>query len=161
MVETGTLGLLVNPLFLNIILPFLLIFVIIYAILEKTHVLGQKYVNLIVSLIIAFIFIGVQSLVGFTLRLIPVITVLIVVLLSYFLVFGFIGIGQENKGLKITLGIIFGIAIVGALLWAAGLFEKISAIKPNSDIIGLVILLVVLAGAIALVVSTKPTPKTS
>ena len=98
-----TLSLFTHPLFMNVILPFLLIFTVVYALLEKTGVLGsdKKYANLIVAFVIGFMFIGVQSMVGFTLKIIPVIAVMIIILLGYFLVFGFIGIHQL-KGMKIT-----------------------------------------------------------
>jgi len=82
----ATLSLFEHPFFVNVLLPFLLIFTVVYAILEKTNILGEgkKSADIIVSLIIGFIFVGAQSLVGFTLSIIPVIAVMLV-LLKYIL----------------------------------------------------------------------------
>ncbi len=146
-----------HPFLVNIILPFLLIFVVIYAILEKTSVLGEgkRYANLIVAIVIGFIFIGVQEAVGFTLKLIPIVSVLIIVLLCYFLIFGFIDI-HLKKGMKIVLGIVFGIALIGAILWATGLLEKIATTTISVEVISMIIMLLIVGGAIALIISTKP-----
>ena len=150
-----TLGLFEHPFLTNIILPFLLIFVVVYAILEKTKILGdKKYTNVIVSAVLGFIWIGAQALVGFTLKLVPLFAVMIVILLGYFLVFGFIGIA-ENKGLKIALGIIFGLAIIASILWSAGIFEKISPSSWSPDVLAIIIFLALFGGAIALVVSSS------
>lgn len=157
-----TFGIFMHPFFTNIILPFLLIFVVIYAILEKTEVLGKdkRYANLIVAMVVGFMFIGVQSLVGFTLKFIPLIAVMVVILLGYFLVFGFVGIAGV-KGLKITLGILFGLAIVASIMWAAGLFEKITPANWSPEVVALIVFLAIFGGALALVLSTSPKPKTA
>jgi len=139
-----------NPFFTDIILPFLLIFVVIFAILRKSQVLGDnKFADTIVAAVIAFIFVGVPTAVGFTMKLLPVITVLVVILLCYYLIFGFLGI-HKNSGIMIGLGILFGIAFIGTILWATGVWQKISV---NEGLIGSIIMLVVLGGAIALVVA--------
>lgn len=153
-----TLSLVSNPFVTNLILPLLLVFVVVFAILEKTNLLGEnkKAANLIVAIVIALLFVGVQSVVGFTVRLLPLVAVFLVVLLGYFLVFGFIGV-HEAKGLKITLGIVFGIAFIAAVFWATGILNKFVG-KPSAEIIGIVVFLAILGGAIALVVSV-PTKK--
>ena len=138
-----------DPFFINAILPFLLIFVVTFAILKKTQVLGNnKGADLIVSLVLAFLFVTVPYAVGFTQKFIPIVSVFIVIILSFYLIFGFLGLHQV-KGLLITLGILFGLAFIGALLWVTGLWDKI---KINSSIIGTIIMIIVLGGAIALVV---------
>jgi len=151
-----------NPFFLNVILPFLLIFVVVYAILEKSNILGtgKKNANLIVALVIGFIFIGVQSFVGFTLKIIPIVAIFLIILLCYFLIFGFIGI-SGNKGIQIALGIIFGLAFIASILWATGLLAKITASSINSDVIGVIVLIIILGGAIALTLSTSKPASTA
>ena len=157
---TETFSWLTHPFFINVLLPFLLVFTVVYSILEKTAVLGKekKYANLIISLIVGFMFIGVQSLVGFTLHLIPLIAIMIVILLGYFLVFGFIGI-HENKGMKITLGILFGLAIISSILWASGLLDKITIPRLSSDAIALIVFLIIFGAAITLVLTNAPKAK--
>lgn len=139
-----------NPFFTDIILPFLLVFVVIFAVLRKSQALGDnKFADTIVAVVIAFIFVGVPQVVGFTMKLLPIITVLIVIILCYYLIFGFLGI-HRAPGVMIALGILFGVAFIGTILWATGVWEKISV---NEGLIGSIIMLVVLGGAIALVVA--------
>lgn len=160
MAELGTFNLLTNPFFSNVILPFLLIFVVIYAILEKTNLLGQgkKYANVLVALVVGFVFVGVQSAVGFTMRLIPLTVMLVMILVCFYLVFGLITEGQKIKQLQLALGIIFGIAFIIIILWAAGVLDKVSVTGMDADVIGIIALLAVLGGAIAMVLSPIKAP---
>ncbi len=153
MAESQTLNLLTSPILTNIVLPFLLVFVVVFAILEKTNILGEgkKYANLLVAIIVGLLFIGAQSLVGVTLKFLPLVAVLLVILLGYFLVFGFVGI-HLNKGMKITLGIIFGLALMAAIAWSTGILSQVSSTAPIETIVGVVLLIALLAGAIALVI---------
>lgn len=146
-------SLLVHPFFTNVILPFLLIFVVIYAILEKSAVLGpdKRYANLLVAIIIGLLFVGVQSVVGFTLRVIPLVAMLIMILLCFYLIVGFIGL-EKAKGITIALGLIFGIAFMIILLWASGLLGRIVG-EVRSEVIGIVAIVATLGAAIALVLT--------
>lgn len=155
MAEAETFNLLTHPLLTNVILPFLLMFVVIFAILEKTKLLGEdkRNANLIIALVIGILFVGVQTAVGFTIKMIPAVAVLIMILLCFWLILGFIHAGSEIKLLKIFLGIIFSIAFVVIILWALGVFSKIASIEAKSNMIAMVALVAVLGGAIALVVT--------
>ena len=143
-----------DVLFTQVILPFLLVFVVVYAILQKTKILGvNRQADVIVSLIIGFIFIGVPAAVGVTLNIIPVIAVVIVILLCFMLIFGFtgLGVGQNfNKGMKITLGIILGIAMVAIVVWATGV--KLPAL--NEEAINYIIIFALIIGAGAAIISS-------
>lgn len=152
----ASLSALSSPFLSNVLLPFLLVFVIIFALLEKTNLLGsgKRAANLIVALVIALLFIGVQGVVGFTVRLLPLVAVFVVILLGYFLIFGFIGI-HESKGLKVALGIIFGIALIAAVLWATGLLDKLSeGAGADPAVVAIGVFVAIVGGAIALVLST-------
>ena len=156
MADSQTFGLLTSPILTDIILPFLLVFVVVFAILEKTEILGKdkKYANLIIGIIVGLLFIGVQSVVGFTVKFLPLVAVFLVILLGYFLVFGFVGIHLE-KGMKIVLGIIFGVALLAAVAWSTGILSAISSAAPLTEIVGIVLLVGLLGGAIAMVVAGK------
>jgi len=147
-------SLFVSPFLSNIILPFLLVFVVVFAILEKTKILGEekRNANLIVAAIVGFLFIGAQSLVGFTIRWLPLVAIFLVILLGYFLVFGFVGI-HEVKGLKIALGIIFGLALIISILWATGLLGKVAG-AFTAETIGIIIFIAILGGTIAVVLAS-------
>lgn len=144
MVET----IFMDPFVINVILPFLLLFVVSFAILRKTKVLGEnKFADVIVAIVIAFLFVAVPQAVGLTLKIIPIISVFLVIILCYYLIFGFLEI-HKTPGILIALGIIFGLAFIGAILWATGVWEKIVI---NEKIIGTIIMIVVLGAAVALV----------
>ncbi len=161
MVEPPQTAIFANPFFLYLLLPFLLVFVVIFSILEKTSILGdgKRPANAIVAMVIAFIFVAVPSVVGITVKFIPLIALIIIVLLCLLMLFGFVGIKiEDNKGLKVTLGILLGLSLVGIFAWATGIFEKI---QFNSTIIQYVVLFVIFGGALALVVATSSPKKSS
>lgn len=163
MAEAETFNLFMHPFLTNVILPFLLIFVVIYAILEKTALLGKdkKYANVLVALVIGFVFVGVQSIVGFTLKLIPLVAMLVMILLCFYIVFGLITGGKEIRNLQIALGIIFGLAFIVVILWASGLLQQVAATQFRAEVIGIVTMLAVLGGAIALVLTQSGKPSSS
>ena len=145
-----------DPFFTQVILPFLLIFVIVYAVLQKTKILAEtnKSINIIVSFIIAFIFVGVPSFVGVALNVIPVIAVILVILLSFMLVFGFVGIDvHQNNGLKITVGILLGITLIATIIWATGV--KLPALSEEAINYIIIFSLILGAGAAILSYGTK------
>jgi hypothetical protein len=153
-----------HPWFLDFILPFLLVFTLIFAILDKSKMLGEdkRQINALVSLVIAIIFITFPFAREIVVKLIPFLVVCIVILFVFMLIFGFITAKKEgdmlNKGLKIALGIIFGLAVIVAVLWITGAWERIYQwVKDEGyaeNIILNVFMLVVIGGAIAVVLSS-------
>ena len=123
----------------NFVYPFLLMFFILFAVLEKTKVLGenQKQINALVSLVISLIFIGAvfpKMVVG---NLILFLTVSIIVIFVVFLIWGFIA-GDLKEGfkmndkLKTVLMIIAAVAVVLAIIWATGLWGTFFSSVNNS-----------------------------
>ncbi len=115
------------------ILPFLLIWVLVFAILEKTKLFGdgKKQLDAIIAFVIGLIFVGAvfpKLVVG---NLVLFLTVSIVVVFVGLLLWGFIS-GSElkadflkNKGIKITAGIVITIAVILAVLWATGIQNSV------------------------------------
>ncbi len=93
----------------DVILPFLLIFSIIFAILEKTLILGKDKtnINIIVSTVIGLLLIVQKGIVETLQVFLPRVSLIIVVLLMGLLVISMVA-GKEFKGLK---GSVLGIAI--------------------------------------------------
>ncbi len=152
--------------FSQFILPFLLIFALIYAILEKTKLFGdgKHQLNAIIAGVIGLIFVGAvypKIVVG---NMILFLTVAIVCVFVVMIIWGFI-FGDIKEGfkpatwMKWVLGIVAGIAFIGAVLWATGwysdaknfLFDQVwsSAVWTN------VAFILVIAIALALVLKTK------
>ena len=119
------------PIVSKFILPFLLVFFIVFAILKKTKVLGdnQDQINALVSFVIGLIFVGASFQKLMVENLILFLTIAIIVAFVGLLLWGFVTgdsptigvIGNDGKGLKWTAGIIITLAVVIAVLWSAGI----------------------------------------
>lgn len=114
--------------------PFFLIFLVVYAILEKTNLLGEKQqqVNAIVALIVGLIFVSVaypKLVVG---NMILFLTVALVVMFVALMLWGFASgsdlkdnIFGESKAVKGIIIAVIIIAVVAALMWAMGLSSSL------------------------------------
>jgi len=105
----------------DIILPFLLIFAITFAILQKIKLFGNdgksRKIDMIIGLIIAFFLIMQQELVAVIQGFLPRVSMLILVLLMILLVVGIFAGGAEWGGSISGLAVI--VSIIG-VLWAIG-----------------------------------------
>ena len=154
-----------EPIFIDYILPFLLVFTLTFAILDKTKLLGEgkRQINALISLVIGLILIGFPFAQGVIVKLIPFFAVALVILFIFMLIFGFISGKKEgdvlNKGLKITLSIIFGLAIIVAVLWATGSWDFVYELVVEGEYSGKIfvniLLLGIIGGAIAIVLATS------
>lgn len=90
----GTIDFLKDFGLFDVILPFLFIFAIIFAILEKTMILGKekelpkKNLNSIVALVIALIFVSANKLVNMLTDALPNIALMIVISVSFLMMLG-------------------------------------------------------------------------
>ena len=158
----SSLGLFGQPLFTNIILPFLLVFTVVFAILEKTSILGKdkRQINALVAFVFGLLSIGVPAAIGVVSRIIPIITVMIVILLSFMLVFGLIG-GMEEGGkvpkpLRTTFGILLGLAFLVTILWATGALDFLKSQPWSDTALTTVIIVAFIVAVISIVVSSGP-----
>lgn len=116
-----------SSIILNFILPFLIIFTLIFAVLQKTKLLGDNatQINAIVSLAISMIFIAFVGPKDILTNLVLFLSISIVVAFIGMILIGFL-FGQEMNtlsiptGLKWTIGIIVVIITLIALIWASG-----------------------------------------
>jgi len=118
--------------FTSFIYPFLLVFFIVFAILEKSKLLGSnKQTNSIVSFIIGLIFVSAidpKLIVG---NMILFLTVAVIVVFVVLLLWGFISGGElktdilKNNAVKWTAGISIVVATIIALLWATGIESNV------------------------------------
>lgn len=143
-----------SELFTNIILPFLFIFTIVFAILEKTKFLGEKKdINAIVALVFGLVSVGVPWAIGVVLNIIPIVVVIIVILISWLMTYGFLGGYTPGKGISPawlkTFQIILGIVFIGVIVWSTGAY-KLIADKPWANKVGET---VVVIGAVIAVIS--------
>jgi hypothetical protein len=144
------------------IISFLFIFILVYALLIKTSVLGDnKFTSLFISLIIASFFIVNVNLVDFTRMSVSWIAVFIVCVFMIVLILGFIGkdalkVFTDNKtiaGVCVALiVVIFLISSMYTLNWAIN-WDLIQS-WFDKDWFGMVIL-VIFAGIVAFVLTKK------
>ena len=120
----------ISPYFLEYILPFLLVFVLVFAVLQKTKLLGdgKKQADAIISAVIGLIFIAFPFARNLVVNLMPFMVVSLVILLVFMLVWGFAAKKEGdilNKGMKIAVGIIFGLGLITAVLMLTGAWDKV------------------------------------
>ncbi|MBU4501928.1 MAG: hypothetical protein KKA79_04995 [Nanoarchaeota archaeon] len=119
--------------FYDVVLPFLLVFTLIFATLEKTKILGKesrKY-NALIALTISLMFVAATNLVEALNEYLPIVGLVLAIFLGLMLILGLFGV-QEGKGVQ-TLGwilagvvsIIVGFSYVPRIKWFEGIFESI------------------------------------
>ena len=144
--------------FTRFALPFLLMFFIVYAVLEKTKVLGDsKQVNSWLSFVIALIFVSVAYPTIVASNLILFLTIAMVTMFVALLLWGFVSgsteIKLEHTALKWGFGIVIVIAVVIALLWATssltGLQEFLFEQSWSNSLWTNVLFVVVIGAALA------------
>lgn len=141
-------------------LPFLLIFAITFAILEKTQILGteKKNINVIVSVIISLVFITQFSLVYTLNNFLPKISLFIVVAVMALILFGIFG-ADTAKGFKGIGLILAGIVSIVVIYW--GLSPSLGFELPYwvQDNWGVIIVLIIIIIIMALVVGGSGSKK--
>ena len=130
----NALGLLQDIGFFSVVLPFLLIFTIVFALLEKTKILGvekdketpKRNLNALVAFCIALFVVVTQRVVAAITTSLPQVAFLLVVIISFLLVVGsFFKTGEfsyfsETNGWKIFISIVL---LIGILLIFMGAID--------------------------------------
>lgn len=152
--------------FTQFILPFLLIWTITFALLQKTKILGEgkQQLDAIVAFVIGLIFVGAvfpKVVVG---NLILFLTVSIIIVFVGLLLWGFISGGElktgilEKGGLKWVVGIGLFLVLIGAVFWATGFWDEALDIlfkqSWSSDLWTNVSFIVVIAATLAVVLKS-------
>ena len=148
-----------NPFFIETVLPLLLIFTVVFAILEKTKILGdgKRQIDAIVALVIALIFVAFGRATDIVVRMIPILGVALIVILIFMILLGSVyGEGKfEIPGwLKVVVGILVGILVIAMVLILTGGLDYLLGFiyGDNSGLLINGILIAVIIGAIATVV---------
>ncbi len=114
-----------NTGFYEVILPFLLIFTIVFAVLQKVMIFGgdsRKY-NVIISLVMAFLVIRMTSIVASINMFLPKVSWIVLVLIMTLMLLGIFGAKSEGfTGVPFFMAVI--ISIVG-IIWAVSPSTKL------------------------------------
>lgn len=120
-----------SDILVEFVYPFLLVFFIIFAVLEKTKAFGddKKQLNALVAFVIGLIFVGAVFPKMVVENLILFLSVAIVIVFVVLVIWGFITGGEakfESAALKIIAGIVVLIAVIIALFLITGVWDDVS-----------------------------------
>ena len=146
-----------NVIFTDFILPAVLIFVLVFAILEKTKLLGEgkKQINAIIGVVIALTLLAFPASRDLIVALIPILAVIMIILFVFLFLYSFAS--GETKGdplgkkVKIGIGIVIAIVIIIAVLLITGAWGRVVEVFSESNT-GANIVFIVIAGAAILAV---------
>ncbi len=149
---------LTTPFFSEFILPFLLVFALVFAVLQRSKILGdgKKQIDIIVSIVIGLIFVAFSKAVGIVIQLVPFLAVSLVIIMIFLILLGAVFPSEEFKipiGLKVALGIVFGIAVIIAVLYVTGGVDYLADLFKDSSLTLLtsIVSIGLVVGAIAIV----------
>lgn len=161
----------------SVVLPFIFVFAIVFAILEKTMVLGSEgkkddpkpkaSIDAMVSFVIALFVVAATNVVGIIRESLPMVVLVLVVIISFMLLAGsFMGSGEfsfrQSKFWKIFLTVIMFFSVILIFLNAIKTENGISWLKyawmymtqnwATGPIVSGLVFLVVIVGAIYFIV---------
>lgn len=144
------------PILKDVILPFILVFVLIFAILQKSKLLGEgkARIDALVSLAISLILIITPPARIFIVTLVPWLAVGLAVMLVFLLLYGFVAEeGWKNqKWVKIVFGILAGIFVIGIVIYAGGFWSDLESFFSGgfNGSLGMNIFLIVIIAAVVI-----------
>ncbi|HLD97853.1 MAG TPA: hypothetical protein VI815_00850 [Candidatus Nanoarchaeia archaeon] len=148
----------------NVIYPFLLIFTLIFAILQRSKILGdnKKQIDALVALSVALIAVAFSYATGIISKLMPFLAVAVVILLVFLILYGFVASSNE-KGLIIPPSVQWGffvlivIAVIIAVIWATGQLDTVYGWVVNggqpTGIATNILLVAIIVGAMIVVLA--------
>ena len=153
-----------HPLFVETILPFLLVFTIIFAVLQKSKILGdnKRQIDALVALIIGLIVISFAKATGFIVQLVPFLAVSLVVILVLMILLGSFHIGGDfklHKSLYIVLTVAIIISVVWAVLYITDAWVYIAGLLFAGDsslVVNIVFVIIIVAALVGAILFSKP-----
>jgi hypothetical protein len=163
MVET----ILSNPIISEGVLPFVLIFTIVFAILQKSEILGKdkKQIDAMVALVFGLITITFAGAIGIINQLLPFLAVAVVMILVFLILVGSVHSGKDfiwGDNIKKAIIAVAGIAVIIAGLYFTGAWDYLTYKfnQPGSNLMTNVIFIAIIIGGLFLVLrDNKEKPK--
>jgi hypothetical protein len=136
----------------QIALLFLLVFTVVFAILQKSKLLGdgKRQIDALVALAIGLIVIGADQVLHFAQKLIPFMAILMIIILVFMLLLAmfFKDEIKMSDGIRTAFGILIFIIVIVAVLIFSGGWEWIINWVSSSNAINNIILIVIIVVAI-------------
>ena len=154
------MGIFDNVFFTEMLLPFLLVFVVVFAILQKSKVLGdgKAQIDSMVAVVIGLLLIGVKQPREIIVGIMPWMAVGVAVILVFLILYGFVAgdLSAAPDWMKITFGILAGLFTLGVVVYITGLYELFGTwfSEGTSDIWSNVIMVVLVVGVMVVAVVT-------
>jgi hypothetical protein len=150
-----------HPFFSQMLLPFLLVFVVVFAILQKSNILGEgkAQIDAMVSFVIGLILITFSYQTGVIVQLMSWLAVGVAVILVFLILYGFVG-GDLKEGkpwMKVVFGILAGLFTIGIVVYITGFWDVVTewfSGAGNSSLWMNILFLVLVVGAIVVAVVT-------
>ncbi len=103
--------------FYEVVLPFFLIFTIIFGILEKTDIFGSNShkFNIIIALVAGFLIIRNQTLVALMNSFLPNVSMFILIIIAFLIILGIFGVQSDKWGGGLLF--VFMIVAVVGVIW--------------------------------------------
>lgn len=149
-----------TAIFMEGILPFLIVFVLVFAVLQRSKILGdgKSRNDAIVSLVIGLILISVPVARDFIVNILPWLAVGLVVILVFLVLYGFVASDKDkglvlSKEMKKTFLAIISLFVVILVVYFSGLWDTLSGFGANSSswLPGAIMIIVVV---VAVVIAT-------
>jgi len=145
--------------FLYAVLPFLLVFSVVFAVLQKTEILGKgkKQIDAIVAFVIGLIVVAFSAFVGVIVQLLAFMAVALVVILVFMILLGTVyepGKFEIGKGIKATFAVLIAIAVTVVVIYLTPAWDYILGLFSGgntSNLVANVIMVVIIIGAVAAV----------
>jgi len=149
-----------SALLTEVLLPFLLVFVLIFAILQKTELLGKgkAQIDALIALSIALMLIVFPKPRDIIVYMMPWVAVAAAVILVFFILYGFVAGPNPTSGKwqKIVFGVLAGIFVLVLLIFITGFWDILFDLLEGGygDIWSNIILIIVIVGAVAVAVAS-------
>ncbi len=123
--------LLQHPVLTNFVYPFLIVFFIVFAVLEKTKLFGEekKQLNALLAFVIGLIFVSAVFPKMVVANMILFLSVAIVIVFVVLMLWGFVFSTKDGfvmtSGMKWGLFVVITIALIIGILWAAGVSGRV------------------------------------
>ena len=145
-----------SPIISEAVLPFILIFTVVFAILQKSAILGKdkKQIDALVGIVFGLITITFARAVGIINQLLPFLAVAVILVLVFLILVGLMHKGDEkfvwDEGLKKVVVVMAFFAVVIAGLFFTGawsyLADKFSGPDGSSLVTNIVFILIIVGG---------------
>jgi hypothetical protein len=143
----------------EIIAPLVLVFVVLFAILQKSKILGEgkNTMDAIVALSIGLLLVIVPGPRNIIVGMMPWMTVGVAVILVFFILYGFVAgdLSKSSNWMKVVFGVLAALFTIGVVLYVTGFGNTISswfAGGNGSDVLMNVLVTAIIGGAVAVAV---------